>query len=634
MAETYSAHLENSDVTSFEINEDGNEYSFADEYARENIARLDGTVSELNTQISGKLDNPTGGSEGQVLTKTASGVAWADSTGGSNFSLMSLHIATNPTKTSYYGGEDFDSSGMVVTANYGNGYAEMITDVEVSGYTVVFGNSLAVGTTSLTVSYTESATTVTTTVPITVTKRPIPIPTVSGSYTYSDGSTINPTFNNYPSSYITGSGDLSATAYGSYNALFNLNDTVNCEWSDGTITEKSAPWSVAKKSISAPTLSKTTITLNSSVKFDSFTVTREGDGVISVTSSNPSVATAVLNGTTVTVTSVNDTTGTVTVTVSVAEGTNWLAPSDSTCAVTAQFLPVKGNALNTYSWDEIRQVSDAGQASNYWNVGDTKTITINGTVGTFTFSNLSIDAFIIGFNHNSAKEGTNRIHFQIGKISNKLVSLCDSSYGTNAGSTGGKYFQMNHWGNASASPYNTNYGGWKACDLRFDTLGSTNVQPSGYGATKTTSCVGYDPSGYNIATSPKASTLLAALPSALRSVMKSVTKYTDNTGNSSNVAANVTASVDYLFLLSEWEYFGARTYANEYEKNSQEQYAYYSAGNGKIHYKHSDTGTAVTTWERSPYYSSDYSFCFVSNNGSAIASTSRFSYGLSPGFCV
>ena len=69
--------------------------------------------------------------------------------------------------------------------------------------------------------------------------------------------------------------------------------------------------------------------------------------------------------------------------------------------------------------------------------------------------------------------------------------------------------------------------------------------------------------------------LLALLPEELRAVMKPCTKYTDNTGNSMEAAA-VTATQEWLFLLSEWEYYGARTMANEGEQSFQQQYAYLS----------------------------------------------------------
>ena len=107
------------------------------------------------------------------------------------------------------------------------------------------------------------------------------------------------------------------------------------------------------------------------------------------------------------------------------------------------------SVVNENSLETISEVSQAGQAANYWNVGDTKTIVINGTVGATTFSNLSVDVFILGFNHNSAIEGTNTIHFKIGKINGVQVGLVDSNYG-NSGSSK-SYFKMN------AS--NTNSGG-------------------------------------------------------------------------------------------------------------------------------------------------------------------------------
>ena len=96
---------------------------------------------------------------------------------------------------------------------------------------------------------------------------------------------------------------------------------------------------------------------------------------------------------------------------------------------------------------------------------------------------------------------------------------------------------------------------------------------------------------------------MAALPQALRKVMKTVTKYTDNKGNANqNTASAVTTSVDYIFLLSEFEVFAAKTYANDYDKNYQAQYDYFKAGNSKTMYKHDARTTAVWGPLRSPRY--------------------------------
>lgn len=257
--------------------------------------------------------------------------------------------------------------------------------------------------------------------------------------------------------------------------------------------------------------------------------------------------------------------------------------------------------LNNNSWALIRAISDDGKGENYWSVGDTKTITINGAVGITTFSNLSVDAFILGFNHNSSREGANRIHFKIGKISGVHIALCDSNYGGSGPSA--SYFQMN------AS--NTNSGGWNGSSMRKTLLGNSGTPNS-----------------------PPTNALMTALSADLRAVMKGVTKYSDNTGGGSGHGSYVTPTTDYLFLLSEFEYHGARTYANSVEQNYQKQYDYYKAGNSKIHYKHNATGTAVVAWCRSVYSSNSSSFCRVSADGSASASAAYDSYGIAPCFCV
>ena len=158
----------------------------------------------------------------------------------------------------------------------------------------------------------------------------------------------------------------------------------------------------------------------------------------------------------------------------------------------------------------------------------------------------------MGFNHNSSREGSNRIHFQIGKIGTTAVALCDSKY-NNTGTDDG--FRMNK--------SNTNSGGWNGSHMRKSVLGNSGTP-----------------------TNPVGGSLMAALPSDLRAVMKSTTKYTDNTGGGSDNASYVTATTDYLFLLAEFEVFGTRYGANSAEQNYQLQYDYYKAGNSRVAYNH------------------------------------------------
>ena len=448
------------------------------------------------------------------------------------------------------------------------------------------------------------------------------VPAQSGTLTY-NGNSQTPSWSNYNSAQLTLGGTTSGTNATSYNATFT--PKADYMWSDGSTTAKTVSWSIGKAAGSM-TLSASAVTLNSAALTAEVTVTRPGDGAITASSSNTGVATVSVSGNKVTIKHVNQTTGTATITIKVAAGTNHTAPADKTVAVTAQFMPTK-KALNDQTWAEIRQVSDAGQGSSYWSVGDRKAVLVNGTVGTLAV-NQTLYVYILGFNHNSAKEGNG---IQFGTFKTALsggtdVCLVDGSYNSYK-TDGSKIFNMNHWGNY-------NYGGWKACDLRYDILGSTNKAPVNYGKARATSDTGYD-APTNTATSPVANTLMAALPADLRAVMKPITKYTDNKGNSSDVAANVTSSLDYLPLLAEQEIFGGnRTYSNQYEKNSQVQYAYYSAGNSKVKYRHSATGSTAYWWERSPRYTTGSYFCRVDAAGGANNADAGESYGLAPAFMV
>ena len=259
-------------------------------------------------------------------------------------------------------------------------------------------------------------------------------------------------------------------------------------------------------------------------------------------------------------------------------------------------LPPKGKALNDYTWEEIRLISDAGKASKYFSVGDRKAVTLNTlrfTVGSLTFSRETYYCNIIGIDHNAAIEGANRIHFQFGfsALSGDVpLAFIDSSYG--------RPQKTDDWFNMNNSISNT--GGWNRSSMR------TVICPA----------------------------FKRAMPSDLQAVLKATTKYSDNTGGGSDTASYVTATSEEVFLLSEFEVFGTRKYANSAEQNYQVQYAWYSAGNSKVRYCHSDTGSAASRWLRSASVTSESSFCYVNTSGSAGSKSSSFVYGFDPAFCV
>ena len=249
--------------------------------------------------------------------------------------------------------------------------------------------------------------------------------------------------------------------------------------------------------------------------------------------------------------------------------------------------------LNNNDWETIKQVADASAGESYWAVGDTKQITLNGKVSDgLTLSNYQTWVYIIGFDHNSAVEGTGIAFggFKTAQTSGIDVALCDSGYNSNK--TSGQWFNMNN--------NNSTTGGWASCNMRNNTLPLVK----------------------------------SAMPSDLQSVLKTTTIYTDNTGGSSTAASYVTATQDELYLLAEFEIFGARTYANSAERNYQKQYAYYVAGNSKVKYRHSSTATVVAWWERSVYATNAANFCIVNTNGTANFNYAHRSRGLAVAFKI
>ena len=261
-----------------------------------------------------------------------------------------------------------------------------------------------------------------------------------------------------------------------------------------------------------------------------------------------------------------------------------------TYEVTLDFTP---KVLNDATWQQIRDVADASTGPNYWSVGDTKQITMNGKVSDgLTLNNYSTWVYIIGFDHNKDVEGTGIAFggFKTAQTSGRDVALCDSDYGSNILS--GQWFNMNN--------SITNTGGWNSSRMRSITLPLVK----------------------------------SALPSELTSVIKTTSIYSDNTGGGSDTASYVTATQDELYLLAEIEIFGARTYANTAERNHQQQYAYYVAGNSKVKYRHDSTATDVIWWERSVHATNPYSFCVVNTGGTANYSGTLLSRGLAVAFKV
>lgn len=496
-----------------------------------------------------------------------------------------IAVTTQPTKTTYFIGEAFDPAGMVVTATFEDDTTENVTE------DCTFSpDTMAEGTQSVTVTYQRAGVQKTTTVAVAVrTLDHIAVTTAPTKTAYNYGETFNPA-GMVVTAYYTDDTSRAVTGY-TYSptgALAMNNTTITISYSEGSVTEQTTQAITVAKVLDSIEI---TTPPTKTAYFSGETFNPAG---MVVTAHYNDGSSAAVSGYTYSPTGALAA-GNNTITVSYSEGG---VTRTDTQAITVTTI---SNTLNSNSWATIKAVSDAGQGDNYWDVGDTKAITINGNVGNTNFSNLSINVYIIGFNHNSAREGNNRIHFKIGKIGGTQVALCDAQYGTSQSSNG--YFNMN--------PNDSNSGGWANSYHRRTLLGNTGTP-----------------------TSPPTNSLLAAMPADLRAVMKPVTKYSDNTGGGNNTASYVTSTTDYLFELAEFEYHGARTYANSAEQNYQQQYAYYQAGNSKIHYKHNATGAAANVACRSVYATTSSGFCLLDTNGTANGTNANISWGVAPGFAA
>lgn len=280
-------------------------------------------------------------------------------------------------------------------------------------------------------------------------------------------------------------------------------------------------------------------------------------------------------------------------TVSATSGALVSAPQEIIVPATVDIALVRQD-LNDNSWAAIKQVSNANMGANFWSVGDCKEVTMNGKVSNgLTLTNYSAWVFIIGFNHNSEREG-NGIAFQGFKATKNGTPVClaDNRY-ANACSAG--YFSMTITSTSGSSTS----AGWSQSNMR------QNIMPL----------------------------IKSAFPSDLQAVIKTSTIYTDNSGQGQG-SVTPTATQDDVFLLAEYEIFGNRIGATTQEADYCKQYAYYAAGNSKLKYMYNSVGTTATWWERSPYSSYPGNYELVNEAGNGTWSSSNYSRGVAPCFKV
>ena len=246
--------------------------------------------------------------------------------------------------------------------------------------------------------------------------------------------------------------------------------------------------------------------------------------------------------------------------------------------------------LERESWDFISQASSNNTASSYWRVGDTKTITLNGTIGTVQLNNLQLQVFILGFNHNSQFEGRNRTHFGcfLSEKNSKIIALTDSYYSQTTDQ------ELAYTMNTSM----ISSGGWRDSKMRKTILNSNAITV-----------------GQALQNS-----FLNALPDDLKNVLKKTTKYSDNVGDGANHIGSETQTEDFLWLL---DYYECNASSTQYVK----QYNFFKVNpitNNVFQYD--DENNAVICTSRRP--SNQYKGYFLNNATAGTVVKANVSGGL------
>ena len=145
------------------------------------------------------------------------------------------------------------------------------------------------------------------------------------------------------------------------------------------------------------------------------------------------------------------------------------------------------------------------------------------------------------------------------------------------------------------NPSNTNAGGWAGCDMR------TYLN----------------------------NTFLALLPEDLQAVIsEKEVKVTGGSQSNTLVTSN-----DKIWLLAEFEIFGARSYSGSSEDSVHRQYPGFTNQASRVRTQGAN-GAACAWWESSPLVSGSASFCCVASDGSASGDYASYAIGVLPCFRI
>ena len=400
-----------------------------------------------------------------------------------------------------------------------------------------------------------------------------------------DGNLQTAVFDNYDKEQLEVS-DNTGTNAGTYTAKFT--PKYDYCWSDGSIDVKEVEW-VIDKADGFVELNKTSVTLNKTTTSTTVTVLN-ASGEVDVSSNNTSVLTASITDDVITLTSTGQN-GDVIVAVTVSETDNYKSATEN-ITVKCDFLKIVTWADGTYK--EISAMLDAHYAgtinvSDYWSVGDVRTIPISSISATGvgeTQSAQNAEVVIIGFEHDdlvTSVNGNSKAALSL-QLKNSLRTV--------------GYMYSN-------------------CDSPSYSLWD--------GSPRRTWCNGV---------------FKNALPAELVSLIKTVTKKSWRAAHSSYSGYRTQQTTnDDCFLISEFEVFDVQGLSTtEYGTVGEDvtQYEYYKTISNRIKYLGVSGTRKNSWWLRSSYVSEDeYSFFrFVSNSGDLLTTVPNNTNGVAPGFCI
>lgn len=489
--------------------------------------------------------------------------------------LTAIAITTNPTKTTYEYSDTLSTSGMVVRATYSDAATANVTNYSCSPTTLT-----SLGNQVVTVTYTENGVSQTATFNVTVNRKSVTKPTWKSNFTYSGApQSVNNTsyWNNYNASYMTIGGTTSATNAGTYAASFTPGS--NYRWSDGSTSAISVNWGI-NRATGSLSVSPTSIALNGSNYSAgvNVTITRAGDGAISYSPTSVNGLTLNLSGNTLNIKGNGSTAiSSQTITINVAQGTNYTAPSSKTVTVSASYWSwgADGAAVDAAWFTGLKNylASHSGSSiktSSGGNIlGTTKSVTLSSAVlGTTTHL-----IRVIGVD----QDADNTVTFQ--------TKNCLANY----------------------TVFSNNSAVW-------------------IGSTARSLCQSY----YNAFPGK----------SAIKTVSKgTIANYTGNRNANTVTYNNETVFLlsEREFGL---DYYSSISTANSTTTNAEctygknFSYSYYTSNSSRIMYLGDNSSNYGYPWERSRYCYDSNGVCRVNYNGSATGDHYNNGYGLAPAFVI